>query len=112
MAAADMISVLTVNYHSSADVEGLAESLRAHGDGLDLELLVTNNSPSDPVRSGSCCSSSVRSFVVERKATIGLPPLSPANTGSNIRRRSSSAAFGCRTLLKSSFASCRSITKP
>lgn len=45
-----MISVLTVNYHASADVQGLAASLERHSEGHGLELIVTNNSPGDPIR--------------------------------------------------------------
>ncbi len=44
-----MISVLTVNHHSSADVRALAASIRDHLDGLRAELIVTNNSPADPL---------------------------------------------------------------
>ena len=45
-----MISILTVNYHSSPDLAGLADSIRRHADGLPVELVVTNNSPDDAVR--------------------------------------------------------------
>lgn len=48
MASPPHVSVLTVNYRSSADVAALAESLRAHGAGLRIELIVTDNSPEDP----------------------------------------------------------------
>jgi len=44
-----MISVLTVNYRSSTDVAGLRESLRAQRDGLDVELIVANNSAEDAI---------------------------------------------------------------
>lgn len=49
-----MISVLTVNYHSSADVDELAASLARNPAAQPVELIVTNNSPADPVapRSG------------------------------------------------------------
>jgi len=42
-----MISVLCVNYHSASDLADLAESLRRHSSGHDVELIVTNNSPSE-----------------------------------------------------------------
>ncbi|GMU33291.1 MAG: hypothetical protein AMXMBFR20_11630 [Planctomycetia bacterium] len=41
-----MISVLTVNYHSAEDLAQLVESLRAHRSAEPIELIVTNNSPS------------------------------------------------------------------
>ncbi len=41
-----MISVLTVNYHSAAELAQLVESLRAHRPAEPIELIVTNNSPS------------------------------------------------------------------
>jgi hypothetical protein len=44
-----MISVLTVNYHSSAEVAGLATSLIRNPAAQPVELIVTNNSPADPV---------------------------------------------------------------
>ncbi len=44
-----MISVLTVNYHSSADLRLLADSLRSHPCAEGVELIVTNNSPEDAV---------------------------------------------------------------
>ncbi len=44
-----MISVLTVNYHSSADLNMLAESLRRFPSAEGVELIVTNNSPEDAV---------------------------------------------------------------
>ena len=44
-----VISVLTVNYRSSRDVAELAASLRAHREGLNVELIVANNSPDDRV---------------------------------------------------------------
>lgn len=44
-----MISVLTVNFRSSGDLAGLAESIREHRGANDVELIVTNNSPSDPI---------------------------------------------------------------
>ncbi len=45
-----MISVLTVNYHSADDVMLLVESVRAHPVQQPVELIVTNNSPEEPVR--------------------------------------------------------------
>jgi len=48
-----VISVLTVNYRSSKDVVELAASLRAHRDGLQIELIVANNSPDDRVELAS-----------------------------------------------------------
>jgi N-acetylglucosaminyl-diphospho-decaprenol L-rhamnosyltransferase len=42
-----MISVLTVNYHSADEVMLLAELLRRHSGGLEVELVVTNNSPDE-----------------------------------------------------------------
>ncbi|MFQ5430671.1 MAG: glycosyltransferase family 2 protein [Phycisphaerae bacterium] len=45
-----MISVLTVNYHSSAELERLAESLRCGGHENELELIITNNSVEDVIR--------------------------------------------------------------
>lgn len=45
-----MISVLTVNYRSAADVAGLAESIRRHADGFPVELIVTNNSPDNALQ--------------------------------------------------------------
>jgi N-acetylglucosaminyl-diphospho-decaprenol L-rhamnosyltransferase len=42
-----MISVLCVNYHSASELADLAESLRLHSSGHDVELIVTNNSPSE-----------------------------------------------------------------
>lgn len=56
-----MISVLTVNHHSSADVRALAASIRDHLDGFRVELIVTNNSPADPLDlpSDDRCSSHV-----------------------------------------------------
>lgn len=44
-----MISVLTVNYRSARDVGELAASLRAHHEGLNVELIVANNSPDERV---------------------------------------------------------------
>ncbi|HKQ50118.1 MAG TPA: glycosyltransferase family 2 protein [Phycisphaerae bacterium] len=44
-----MISILTVNYHSSADVGVLAESLRKHPSRGPMQLVVTNNSPDDSI---------------------------------------------------------------
>lgn len=44
-----MISVLTVNYRCSAEVGELAASIRRHAGDLPVELIVTNNSPEDPV---------------------------------------------------------------
>lgn len=41
-----MISVLTVNYHSAAELAQLVESLRAHRPAEPIEVIVTNNSPS------------------------------------------------------------------
>ncbi|MFH1420275.1 MAG: glycosyltransferase [Planctomycetota bacterium] len=45
-----MISVLTVNYRCADQLAQLLESLQTHSAGLDVELVVTNNSPDDPVR--------------------------------------------------------------
>ncbi len=56
-----MISVLTVNYHSSADLRGLVDSLTQHGGDEPLELVVTNNSPSDRL-----------DFLNERDAASGM----------------------------------------
>lgn len=44
-----MISVLCVNYRSSADVCGLAASLAEHRGGEAVELIVVNHSPRDRV---------------------------------------------------------------
>jgi len=44
---AGVISVLTVNYQSGEDLRGLIESLRSHATGTDVEVIVTNNSPSE-----------------------------------------------------------------
>lgn len=44
-----MLSVLTVNYQSAADVLGLAESLAAHRGDEAIELIVANHSPAEPV---------------------------------------------------------------
>ncbi len=48
-----MISVLTVNYHSSPDLALLAESIRGHQPAEPVELVVTNNSPADSIRLAS-----------------------------------------------------------
>jgi len=48
-----MISVLTVNYHTSEDLTILADSLREHAGGHKVELIVTNNSVDDPVHLAS-----------------------------------------------------------
>lgn len=45
-----MISVLTVNYHSSADLSCLAKSITEYPAGHDVELIVTNNSVKDSIR--------------------------------------------------------------
>lgn len=45
-----MISVLTVNYFSSEQLAGLAESLRRHAGRQEIELIVANNSPRDLVQ--------------------------------------------------------------
>lgn len=42
-----MISVLTVNYHSEADVAALAQSVAEHTGHDPVELIVTNNSPQE-----------------------------------------------------------------
>lgn len=47
-----MISILTVNYHSAEDLAQLVESLRRHPSREPMELVVTNNSPSEPIRFG------------------------------------------------------------
>lgn len=44
-----MISVLTVNYHTSDQLRGLAASLREHAGKEALELVITNNSIKDHV---------------------------------------------------------------
>ncbi len=44
-----MISVLTVNYRCADQLEQLLESLQTHTAGLDVELVVVNNSPDDPI---------------------------------------------------------------
>lgn len=45
-----VLSVLTVNYHSSDQLRQLAESLSRHAGRQSIELVVTNNSPADAVR--------------------------------------------------------------
>lgn len=45
-----MISILSVNYRSAGELAGLAQSLRKFPARQPMELVVTNNSPSDPVR--------------------------------------------------------------
>ncbi len=47
-----MISILTVNYRSSEDLEGLVESVHRHmpSAGQEVELVVTNNSADDQFR--------------------------------------------------------------
>lgn len=45
-----MISILTVNYRSADDLSQLAESLRRFPARETMELIVTNNSPSEPIR--------------------------------------------------------------
>ena len=45
-----MISILTVNFHMLTDLAGLAESLIAHRGTEEIELIIANNSPGDPVR--------------------------------------------------------------
>lgn len=44
-----MISILSVNYRSAADAAGLAESVAAHRGGPDIELIIVNNSPGEPI---------------------------------------------------------------
>ncbi|MCZ6816011.1 MAG: glycosyltransferase family 2 protein [Planctomycetota bacterium] len=44
-----MISVLTVNYDSSADLAELIASIREHRGGVEIELIITNNSASEEV---------------------------------------------------------------
>lgn len=44
-----MISVLTVNYHTSGDLAALAESVRNHAGGQEVELIIANNSADDAV---------------------------------------------------------------
>lgn len=44
-----MISVLTVNYRSAADLALLAESIREHAGGLGVELIVANHSADEPL---------------------------------------------------------------
>ena len=48
-----MISILSVNYHSAGELRGLAESLGEFPAREPMELVITNNSPSDPVRLSS-----------------------------------------------------------
>jgi N-acetylglucosaminyl-diphospho-decaprenol L-rhamnosyltransferase len=48
-----VISILAVNYRSSADLAGLAESLRRFPARAPMELVIANNSPSDPIRLAS-----------------------------------------------------------
>jgi N-acetylglucosaminyl-diphospho-decaprenol L-rhamnosyltransferase len=44
-----MISVLTVNFRSAGDLTLLAESIREYAGGLDVELIVANHSPDEPL---------------------------------------------------------------
>lgn len=44
-----MISVLTVNYRTEWDLARMAESLIEHRAGEEVELLITNNSPGQPL---------------------------------------------------------------
>ncbi len=44
-----MISVLTVNYHTSGELCALAESLREHAGGQEVELIIANNSADDAI---------------------------------------------------------------
>lgn len=53
MDEARVISVLTVNYRSARDVAELAASLRAHREGMSVELIVANNSPDDRINLAS-----------------------------------------------------------
>jgi len=48
-----MISVLTVNFFSSDQVAGLVASVRRAAPPQPIELIVTNNSPADPVPSSA-----------------------------------------------------------
>lgn len=48
-----MISVLTVNYHSASDLQGLANSLRRFPVAEEIELIVTNNSPEETIELAS-----------------------------------------------------------
>ena len=50
LGAPNMISVLTVNYHSSADLKRLADSLRRHAADQPVELIITNNSVEDTIQ--------------------------------------------------------------
>lgn len=45
-----MISILTVNYFTSDELHGLAQSLVEYPPSCEWELVVTNNSPADAVR--------------------------------------------------------------
>lgn len=45
-----MISVLTVNYHSAAELKQLADSLVKCPSRHEIELIVTNNSPEEPIQ--------------------------------------------------------------
>ncbi len=45
-----MISILTVNYHSADELVQLVASLRRYPANEPMELIVTNNSPSEPIR--------------------------------------------------------------
>lgn len=47
-----MISVLTVNYHSAAELAELAASIERLRGEAAVELVVTNNSPSEPIALG------------------------------------------------------------
>lgn len=44
-----MISVLTVNYHSSGDLTALADSLRKYAGGQEVELIIANNSADNAI---------------------------------------------------------------
>lgn len=49
-----MISVLTVNYHSAGELAQLVASLRQHRPAEPIELVVTNNSPSQRLSLPQC----------------------------------------------------------
>jgi len=64
-----MISVLTVNFQSSADLAGLAESLRGHAGEEEVELIIANNSVDDAI---DLCSDGRLTVKVVASANIGF----------------------------------------
>ena len=64
-----MISVLTVNFRSSDQVVGLAESLRRSRPRQSLELIVTNNSPADPI---APCDDPALPIIVQNSPNCGF----------------------------------------